>query len=405
MAFCFEKDQLVIASEGFLSVTMQSIVQEIGKPTYVYDLDEVVRRLKHLSGAFTENTTIHYAMKANSHPEILKAVAQLGLGVDVVSEGEIRLALKAGVDPGKVVFSGVGKSKSEIRHAIEVGIRQINVESVGELRRIGEMAGSLKKVCNVAFRMNPDVDPDTHPYIKTGFRDNKFGMDESALPELEEVLKANSEYVHLTGLTLHIGSQIRELESFLDAIQKTLPIWDHLKEQGYPLETFDIGGGVGISYTEENPESDYALIAEYGAAVNKLLGDRAIELQVEPGRVVVGRSGVLLTEVQYIKQTPYKNFAIVNSGMHHLMRPSLYSAYHRVEPIEKYTDRPSMVYDIVGPICESSDVIGHDRSLPRLEEEQWLAIRDAGAYGFCMANTYNAHELPEEVVVSEGRKL
>ncbi|MEZ4871099.1 MAG: diaminopimelate decarboxylase [Bdellovibrionales bacterium] len=273
------------------------------------------------------------------------------------------------------------------------------------MRRIGQIAKEIGAVAAVAFRMNPDVDPDTHPYIKTGFRNNKFGMDESSLPELESILKDFADHLQLKGLTLHIGSQIRELHSFLDAINKTLPLYDYLKQQGHPMHTFDIGGGVGISYTEENPEADYDLLTEYGEAVKKMIGQRDIRLMVEPGRIVVGRSGVLLTDVQYIKNTPYKNFAIVSSGMHHLMRPCLYSAFHRIEPAVVNNQSETLLYDIVGPICESSDVLGNDRRMPKLAEGDWLVIRDVGAYGFCMANNYNAHELPKEVVFSQGKTL
>ena len=258
MPIRYVDQQLSVVSESpDRHVPLAEVADKFQKPVYVYDVDEIERRLDHIKTCFTENTTVHYAMKANSHPAILKLVAAKNMGVDVVSAGEINLAVEAGISPQKIVFSGVGKSISEINRALDLNIKQINVESPSELRRIGELAKAKNKPASIALRMNPDVDPDTHPYIKTGFRDNKFGMDESFLPELESIFKQYPEHLALNGLTLHIGSQIRELDSFKDAIAKTLPLFDYLKDQGYPIQRFDIGGGIGISYTEENGDTDY----------------------------------------------------------------------------------------------------------------------------------------------------
>ncbi len=383
-------------------VSLASIAKKHRSPAYVYDIDGMVGRVRELQEAFNGKAEIHYATKANANPEILKAFKKEKIGVDTVSWGEAQSAVDAGFSHKDIIFSGVAKSEEELTKAIKYQIKQINVESPQELIRIGEIAKKLKKKVPVAFRMNPNVNPGTHPYITTGFRENKFGMDTSFLPELRGILTKYKKYVELKGLTLHIGSQILELNSLKEAIQKTIPIYLDFKNSGYPLETFDIGGGVGIPYDGK----DSIDLKAYGKMVLELLRPLNCRIITEPGRVLVAPFAVLLTEIQYIKKTPFKNFAIVNSGMNHLLRPSLYGAVHRIFPVdyrepEEADNGNSELYDIVGPICESSDFFGKDRYLPKLEQGDMLAVLDAGAYGYSMASFYNHHRLPLEIVISK----
>lgn len=382
-------------------VSLTSIAKKHGTPTYVYDIDGMVTRLRELKEAFQNKAEIHYATKANSCVEVLKAFKKEKIGVDTVSWGEAQSAVEAGFSHKDIIFSGVAKTEEELTKAIKYQIKQINVESPQELERIGQIAKKLKKKVAVAFRMNPNVNPSTHPYITTGFRENKFGMDTSFLPELRGILTKYKKFIELKGLTIHIGSQLLELTSLKEAIQKTIPIYLDFKNSGYPLETFDIGGGVGIPY--DGKES--VQLKDYGKMVLDLLSPLGCRILTEPGRVLVAEFGVLLTEIQYIKKTPYKNFAIVNSGMNHLIRPSLYEAIHRIFPVNykaaNNTQEDSELYDIVGPICESSDFLGKDRYLPKLEQGNVLAVLDAGAYGYSMASFYNHHKLPKEVVISK----
>lgn len=400
MAFKYINKELSI-SQGDKSLRLNSLLPK-DEPFYVYDLAGMTKRLNDFKNAFTlKNLSIHYAFKANANKTVLSNFAEQGIGIDVVSMGEMKLAFEAGFKPKDVVFSGVAKTKAELKFAINKQIKQINVECPEELSRIGEVARGLNKKAVVAFRMNPDVAPETHPYICTGFRDNKFGMDQSFLPELRRILTEYKDSIEFVGLSMHIGSQIRETKSFLEAIQKTLVVYKSLKREGWPLKTLDIGGGLGMSYESFDCEKeDLKLINQYGAEISELLKDFDDEVMCEPGRILVARYGALLSEVQYIKQTPYKKFVIVNTGMHHLLRPSLYQAYHNIFPL--FDEPKTELYDVVGPICESSDVLGNDRSLPVLKSGDWLCVLDTGAYGRTMASNYNFHALPEEVIITEA---
>ncbi len=341
---------------------------------------------------------IHYAMKANGANRILRTFRSEGTGIDTVSGGEIRHALAVGFPPGEIIFSGVGKTRTELELAIGLGIKQINVESPQELQRIIALARALGKKPRCAFRVNPDVDAKTHPYITTGFRENKFGMGDHFLPELRLILASAGDAVELVGLTLHIGSQLQDLAPLEDAIRKTLPIFYSLQEEGHPMRTFDVGGGLGIRYQEEHtlPPRDLALIEEYGALLRRALKGFAGQVLCEPGRILVGSCGTLVGEVQYLKETPDRNFVILNTGMHHLLRPALYQAHHRILPLVLHPDRQIKRYDVVGPICESSDVLGKERELQEIFQGEFLAIADAGAYGYSMATLYNEHPLPKE---------
>jgi diaminopimelate decarboxylase len=413
MAFFYLHGRLKVGAENAAPEALADVAElarEAGGPIYIYDLDDIRARYEALSGALaqgpgiTPRHTLHYAMKANSHPEILKLLGSLGAGVDTVSAGEIRIAIAAGIPPGRIIFSGVAKTEKEIEYALEQGIKQINVESPQELERIARVAKRLGTMADVAFRMNPDVNPQTHPYITTGFRENKFGMDESFLPELIAILKREKSHLRPRGLTLHIGSQIFEIDVLAEAIEKTLAIHRHFENEGFRFDRLDIGGGLGVHYEQPTASSEAKLIENYGLMVRQLAKGLDVEILTEPGRILVARAGLLVGEVQYVKQAPAKTFAILDTGMHHLIRPALYGAKHRVLPVA-LVSAPAKTYDVVGPICESSDFLAKDISLPEVRQGDLLAIADAGAYGFVMASHYNAHALPAEICVSRGRRI
>jgi diaminopimelate decarboxylase len=374
-------------------------------PVYVYDIDGLDQRISEFKNVVPPNTEIHYALKANCNKHVLQSIKSQGVGLDVVSGGELKQGLEAGFKASDIVFSGVGKTVNEIELAINEGVKQINVESVQELERICFLSRKLNKPINVAFRMNPDVDAKTHPYITTGFRENKFGMDFLEISNLVEILK-NNKNVHLSGLTMHIGSQLRDIKPLEDATKRLLSLWDELISQGHKLETLDLGGGLGIDY-KDSTESDLANIQLYGEMLKSLLKDFNGRIILEPGRILVARFGALITKIQYIKENRFKNFAIVDTGMHHLMRPCLYQAYHRIIPLKFDSSHASdeKLYDIVGPICESSDVLGKDRLMGHLRQDDYLAVCDVGAYGHVMANNYNTHGLPIELAYSKGQLL
>jgi len=369
---------------------------------YLYDLDGMRTRVAALRAA-VPGIQIHYAMKANTSLRILQVFQKEGTGVDVVSGGEIRTALKAGFVAGDVIFSGVGKTRQELELAIGLGIKQLNVESPQELSRIIEIARALKKKPRVAFRMNPDVDAKTHPYITTGFRENKFGMGEHFVPELIQLLKAAPDAVEPVGLTMHIGSQLQDILPIEDAIRITLQVWEQFTSAGIQLRSLDVGGGLGIPYHEAHtvPSRDLALLSGYGAMLKRALASFRGDVLCEPGRILVGSCGTLLGEVQYVKETPDRTFLILNTGMHHLIRPALYQAHHRIMAVNE--GGALRKYDVVGPICESSDVLGKDRELPETKQGDWFAIADAGAYGFAMASTYNEHEKPKQYYLEGGK--
>ena len=404
-----ENGQLAIQQDAGLW-DIHEYCQGKEQPFYLYDLDGIKARFQEMKSYFTEDYKIHYALKANHNESIVRALVELGANIDVVSIGEMKLAMEYGMMPEQVVFSGVAKTKSEIREAIELGVGQINVESEPEFLRIKDIAKELGKKAPISFRVNPDVEAETHPYIRTGMKENKFGVEFSKVDQIIRDRESWEAHIALRGVSLHIGSQIRDPKPFAESVQKSLARLLEWKSICPELISIDIGGGVGIDYSETDISKDLPLWKTYSESVRKLLdpvlksGDLK-EVILEPGRFLVGRFGFLLSEVQYIKETPYKKFVIVNTGMHHLMRPSLYQAFHRVEITKQRSENVS-AYDIVGPICESSDVIGHDRMLPSdIQESDWLLIADAGAYGQVMTNDYNLHPKAEEKVLSEGKIL
>ncbi len=404
MAYFYSGGRLKVGAPGSNGTDIHDLVKDQTGPVYIYDLDNVVKRFETLKAALegggTLRHTIHFAMKSNSHPAILAKLASLGAGVDTVSGGEVKLAIEAGVPADRIILSGVAKTEREIEYSLSQGIKQINVESPQELARIASVARKLGKTADVAFRMNPDVNPKTHPYITTGFRENKFGMDESFLPELIAILRDTPQHLRLRGLTQHIGSQLFDLAVMKEAIEKTIKVHRHLETEGFQLDRLDIGGGIGIRYETGDEEEELSLVRDYGRMVREAIRGLDVELLTEPGRVLVARSGLLIGEVQYIKRAPAKTFAILDTGMHHLMRPALYGAKHRVLPLHDRGAKQN--YDICGPICESSDFLAKDVTLPELHQGDRVAIADAGAYGFVMASRYNAHELPRELVVENG---
>lgn len=382
---------------------LAAIASALPSPFYLYDLDGMRLRTRALRAAHP-GLQLHYALKANGSPRVLRTFLSEGTGVDTVSAGEIRRALAAGFEPAQVIFSGVGKTRAELEYAIGLEIKQINVESPQELQRIVAIARALGKKPRIAFRLNPDVDAKTHPYITTGFRENKFGMGEHFFPELLAILRDAGPSVELRGLTLHIGSQLLDLAPLEDAIRITLRAYQEFRAAGHPLRTLDVGGGIGIPYKEEHrsPPRDLEFISAYGALLGRALKGFDGDVLCEPGRILVGAAGTLVSEVQYVKETPFRNFLIVNTGMHHLMRPSLYQAHHRILPLAQNADRQIRRYDVVGPICESSDVLGKDREMPEVRQGEFVAIADAGAYGRSMASYYNEHAMPEELFWEKG---
>jgi len=374
-------------------VPLADIAARFGTPCYVYSRAALTDSYNQFANALHgRNHLICYAVKANSNLAILNIFARLGAGFDIVSGGELQRVLAAGGDARKVVFSGVGKSVAEMRMALEAGILCFNVESAAELGRLNEVAGSLGKVAPVSLRVNPDVDAKTHPYISTGLRQNKFGVaygDALALYRRAQALP----HLHITGVDCHIGSQLTEISPFIAATEKVLALVDALASEGIRLEHIDLGGGLGIRYNNETPPA----IADYVAALLGALNGRGEKLILEPGRVLVGNAGVLLTRVEYLKHGEEKNFAIVDAAMNDLMRPALYDAYHEILPVERES-HAVQTYEVVGPVCETGDFIGHARNLA-IAPQSLLAVLSAGAYGMSMSSNYNTRPRAAEVMV------
>jgi diaminopimelate decarboxylase len=375
-------------------VAVQDIVYKYGSPCYIYSRATLERHWHAFDRAFGDQPhLICYAVKANSNIAILNLLARLGSGFDIVSLGEMERVLAAGGDPGKIVFSGVGKREDEILAALKVGIRCFNVEVSDELDRINRLAGQLGVIAPVSFRVNPDVDAKTHPYISTGLKENKFGIDiEQALSEYRRA--AALPYISVVGIDCHIGSQLTEARPFLDALDRVLNLVLTLKAEGIALHHLDLGGGLGIRYKDEQPPEP----AGYIGAVLDRLGANDFEILVEPGRAIVGNAGILVTQVEYLKPTAHKNFAIVDAAMNDLVRPSLYSAWQEIIPVKKQSQAPEMRWDIVGPICETGDFLGKERTLS-IAQGDLLAVRSSGAYGFSMSSNYNSRPRVAELMV------
>ena len=375
-------------------VPLEEIAERFGTPCYVYSRATLERHWQAFDGALAGRPhLVCYAVKANSNLAVLNLLARLGSGFDIVSGGELARVLAAGGTADKVVFSGVGKQAWEIRQALEAGIRCFNVESEPELARIEGIARELGRTAPVSLRVNPDVDAGTHPYISTGLKENKFGIDvEEALAVYRRA--AASPHLEVAGIDCHIGSQLTRTEPFVDALERVLALTDRLAEEGIAVRHLDLGGGLGIRYRDEAPP----LPADYARALNEALGDRDTEILIEPGRAIAGNAGVLLTRVEYLKTTPHKHFAIVDAAMNDLLRPALYNAWQEIVPVAPREDGEEAAWDIVGPVCETGDFLGKERRL-RLAPGDLLAVRSAGAYGFTMSSNYNSRPRAAEVMV------
>jgi diaminopimelate decarboxylase len=377
---------------------LSKIAEEFNTPCYVYSKSLLTQAFNNFeAGLIGTNHLVCFAVKANPNIAILNLFAKLGAGFDIVSGGELARVLAAGGDPKKIVFSGVGKTRDEIRMALDAGIMCFNIESINELTRLNALAGEMGKVAPISLRVNPNVDAKTHPYISTGLKNNKFGVAfEDAIALYEQAAAMPNIAIH--GVDCHIGSQITELSPFLDALDKVLGLVDTLAEKSIVIEHIDVGGGVGITYSDETPPD----FKTYTQAILQKLTGRNVKVLFEPGRALVGNAGVLLTRVEYLKLGESKNFCIVDAAMNDLMRPALYDAYHEIVAVKPCTGN-AKVYEIVGPVCESGDFLGHDRAL-NLQEDDLLAIKSAGAYGMSMASNYNTRGRAAEIMV-DGDKV
>jgi diaminopimelate decarboxylase len=381
-------------------VSLESIADAVGTPCYVYSRATLERHWHAFDQAFSGYPhTICYAVKANSNLAVLNLFARLGSGFDIVSGGELERVLRAGGDPARIVFSGVGKSRVDIERAIAVGIRCFNIESAAELERIESVAASASRRAAVAVRVNPDVDARTHPYISTGLKENKFGI---ALDEALEVYRraACSEHLVVSGIACHIGSQLTGMDPFVDAFTRVLGFVERLADEGITLDHLDFGGGLGVRYRDESPPHP----TEYTRALVACLKAHHCDLPVtiEPGRVITANAGVLLTRIEYIKRTGARNFAIVDGAMNDLLRPALYQAWQEILPVTVEDSLPAETWDVVGPVCESADFLGKDRELA-VAAGSLLAVRSAGAYGHVMSSNYNSRPRPAEVMVDGER--
>ncbi|MHB1299913.1 MAG: diaminopimelate decarboxylase [Burkholderiales bacterium] len=379
-------------------VSLESVAEKYGTPCYVYSRAALVSAFSAYSDAFSPRAhLVCYAVKANPNIAILNLFAKMGSGFDIVSIGEMERVLKAGGDPAKIVFSGVGKREDEMRAALSAGILCFNVESESELERLDRVAKSMGKCASISFRVNPNVDAKTHPYISTGLRQNKFGIPYDDALRLYRKAKAMGN-LSIVGIDCHIGSQLTEIPPFVEALEKILLLVDELEKEGIALSHIDVGGGLGIRYREERPPE----ISDYAKALLEKLQGRPQKLLLEPGRFLVGNAGILLTRIEYLKHGEEKHFAIVDCAMNDLMRPALYDAYHEIAEVRKATGGGE-TYEIVGPVCETGDFLGHDRRLDA-KQGDLLAIRSAGAYGMSMSSNYNSRPRAAEIVV-DGASL
>ena len=375
-------------------VNLLELADAYGTPCFVYSKDAIVNNYNAFANALEDwPTRICYAVKANSNIAILSLLAKLGAGFDIVSIGELERVLRAGGDASKVVFSGVAKREDELRRALITGIHCFNIESTAELERLEKIAREMDIHANVSLRVNPNVDSTSHPYISTGLKENKFGIEIEQAIEIYQSI-TNYSNLHAAGVDCHIGSQILELAPLQTCFERIFELFDQLTERGIQLQHVDVGGGLGIRYTEnDKPPSP----ADYAQIIAPFLKDRKLELLIEPGRAIVGNAGILLTRIEHLKKTSHKNFALVDAAMNDFIRPSLYSAWHQIEPVQK-EDGKGKLYDVVGPVCETGDFFGKDRSLI-IKEGGLLAIHSAGAYGFAMASNYNSRPRAAEILV------
>ena len=388
--FQYKNNQLMAEN-----LPVKQLAEQFGTPLYVYSRATLERHWHAFNNAFGEHPhLVCFAVKSNPNIAILNIMAKLGSGFDIVSQGELERVLAAGGDAGKVVFSGVAKSSQEIARALEVNIRCFNVESEAELLRINQIAGEMGKIAPISLRVNPDVDAHTHPYISTGLKENKFGV---SVEQAREVYKlaATLSNIKIVGMDCHIGSQLTELQPFLDAVDRLIVLMEQLNQDGIYLKHLDLGGGLGVTYTDETPPHP----TEYAKALwEKLSAFSELEIIVEPGRAITANAGILVTKVEYLKSNESRKFAIVDAGMNDMIRPALYQAYMNILEIDRTLAREEKIYDVVGPICETSDFLGKQRKLA-IAEGDYLAQRSAGAYGASMSSNYNSRPRTAEVMV------
>ena len=388
--FQYKNNQLMAEN-----LPVKQLAEQFGTPLYIYSKATLERHWHAFDNAFGEHPhLVCFAVKSNPNIAILNIMAKLGSGFDIVSQGELERVLAAGGNAGKVVFSGVAKSRQEIARALEVNIRCFNVESEAELLRINQIAGEMGKIAPISLRVNPDVDAHTHPYISTGLKENKFGV---SVEQAREVYKlaATLSNIKIVGMDCHIGSQLTELQPFLDAVDRLIVLMEQLKQDGIHLKHLDLGGGLGVTYTDETPPHP----TEYAKALwEKLSAFSELEIIVEPGRAITANAGILVTKVEYLKSNESRNFAIVDAGMNDMIRPALYQAYMNILEIDRTLAREEKMYDVVGPICETSDFLGKQRKLA-IAEGDYLAQRSAGAYGASMSSNYNSRPRTAEVMV------
>jgi len=393
-----------LASSQTPSIQLSEFVKKQQTPCYLYDFEQILRRVHFFKKSlfFIASQNIHFAVKANHNEKILNLLSREGLGADTVSLGEIKRAIASGFSAKNIIFSGVGKTTQDLQQAIDLNIKQINIESYSELLRIIKICGQKKQSIDIGIRLNPRVSPDTHKAIATGGADNKFGIDFSDLESVKKALKQNPEFVKLRGLSMHIGSNILKLAELEEAVLIIENYFNEFLKEGFELTRLDLGGGLGIDYHNYQLGKDEALIQQYAdILVNLHNRNPKIELMLEPGRILVARSAILITQVQYIKKNGSTIFAVVDTGMNHLLRPALYDAHHQVWPL-RLRNEVKKCYSVVGPICESTDVLAANVQLA-ISEDDYLAIADCGAYGMSMASHYNLHELPREYFFKDGQ--
>ena len=378
-------------------VPVKDIASKIGTPVYIYSQNTLTRHFKAYEKAFDDIPhIICFALKSNSNSAIIRLLAKHGCGADVVSGGELFKALKAGIPSEKIVYAGVGKTEEEIRYALKNRILMFNVESENELVEIDRIAGDIRVKAPIALRINPDIDPKTHPYISTGLKKHKFGIPiENALESYG--LANRLKNISIIGVHKHIGSQITDVAPFVDALKRILVLIDHLTKKNISIKYIDIGGGLGITYKDETPP----LPSHLAKSILPLLSKQDLTLVAEPGRSIVGNAGILVTKILYLKKVENKEFIIVDAGMNDLIRPSIYGAYHNIQPIVK-NRRTKIIADIVGPICESGDFLAKDRQISNVKQGEYLAVMSAGAYGYAMSSNYNSRPRPAEVLVKDN---
>ena len=390
---CFEYKEGELHCEA---LPVERIAQEVGTPFYLYSYQTLVKHFTVFNQAFDQIPhLVCFSAKANSNIALLRLFVNLGGGVDVVSDGELYRALQAGADPKKIVFSGVGKRVDEIEYALRSGILMFNVESIQELQKINEVAGRIGKKAPIAIRVNPDIDPKTHPYISTGLKKNKFGIDIHMAPKAYQ-LASQLPHVQIVGIDCHIGSQLVEVDPIVEALRKLKRLVETLRKEGMEIRQVDLGGGLGITYEDEEPPHP----VEYASTILEEIKGFDCTLILEPGRVIVGNAGILVTRVLYTKENEAKKFVIVDAGMNDLVRPSYYGSFHQILPVRSES-REEIIADVVGPICESSDFLAKDRKIQRLQAGDLVAVMSAGAYGFSMSTNYNSRRKVAEVLVRD----